>query len=301
MKNLQIIFSVAVLVLAASSIAWGQPPLYWGIHLWQDKEDGVISYEFDAYASFSGTVTTPLPETLPLGNYYEPTLPALEARFPDGTYTFDDGVGGTYYAELSGPFPGEFPNITFYAFNLAGDLVINWDPWTLGKSNPVIGVMTEHAEYYVELDPGATGHTIPAVEIPTNNPFSVMVQFKNWTGVGGSTHGDKIKSTTVHMFSEWGPPVSGLIWMGGEGSGIGYSFNESNWLYFYSSVPVLDYNITLGQWDPVGPVGLIYTDWPFYYVFETNCWMLAIPPASGLWVYHFSTGQWTILPRIIPW
>ncbi len=92
---------------------------------------------------------------------------------------------------------------------------------------------------------------------------------------------------------------TGWIWMeiGGD---FGYSLDEGNWLYFYSSTPVLNYNITKGQWDPVGPVGLIYVDWPFYYVFVTNCLMFAIPPESGLWVYHFSTGEWTVLPRIIP-
>ena len=303
MKRLRIIFSVAVLVLAASGIAPGQPPLYWGVHLVQEMEvGGGTSYEFDAYASFSGTVTTPPGEILPLGEYEEPSLAALLARFPDGIYTFDDGIGGIYDAELSGPFPGEFPSITFYAFNLAGDCFINWAPWTLGKSNPMICVMVEDSDYYVELDSGATGHVIPASEIPPGNPLGGTVQFKNRTFEDGDvTHGDKIKSSSFIIFSAWGPPVSGLIWMGGEGTGIGYSLDEGNLLYFYSSVPVLDYNITLGQWDPVGPEGLIYLQWPFYYVFNTNCWMLAIPPVSGLWVYHFSTGQWTVLPRIIPW
>jgi hypothetical protein len=259
------------------------------------SSDGGIRYEFDAYASSSGTVTTPPGEILPLGEYEEPSLAALLARFPDGIYTFDDGEGGIYEAELSGPFPGEFPNITFYAFNLAGDLVINWDPWVLGKSNPVICIMLDDSDYYVELDSGATGHVISASEIPSSNPLSGTVQFKN----GAHTHGDKIKGSAFTIFSEWGPPVSGLIWMGGEGTGIGYSLDEGNLLYFYSSVPVLDYNITLGQWD-VGPEGWIYVQWPFYYILDSGYLMFALPPASGLWVYHISTSEWTVLPRIIP-
>ena len=297
MKRLRIIFLVAVLVLATIGIAQGQPPLYWGVHLVQEEEiGGGISYGFDAYASFSGTVTTPLGEILPLGQYEMPTLPDLEARFPDGIYNFDDGIGGIYYAELRGPFPGEFPNITFYAFNLAGDFIINWDPWVLDKSNPVICVILDDSDYYVELDAGATGHVIPSSEIPPSNPWSGTVQFKNRV----TDHGDKIKGSSFIMFSGSGPPVSGLIFMPPDIRDFGYSLDEGNWLYFYSSVPVLDYNITLGQWDE-GPEGWIYVDWPFYYILDSGYLMFALPPVSGLWVYHFSSGQWTILPRIIFW
>ncbi len=298
MKSLRIIFLVAVLVLATIGIAQGQPPLYWGVHLVQEMEiEGGISYEFDAYASFSGTVTTPPGETLPLGEYEEPSLAALLARFPDGIYTFDDGIGGIYDAELSGPFPGEFPNITFYAFNLAGDFIINWDPWVLDKSNPVICVMLDDSDYYVELDPVATGHVIPAAEIPPSNPWSGTVQFKNRV----IEHGDKIKGSSFIMFSGWGPALSGFIFMPPGVPDIGYSLDENDLLYFYSSEPVLNYNITEGQWKTTGPEGFIYANWPFIYELDPGDLWFALPPLDGLWVYHFSTGEWTVSPRTIPW
>ncbi|MHC4536161.1 MAG: hypothetical protein ACYS6K_19595 [Planctomycetota bacterium] len=304
MKRLRIICLAAILVLVANGIARERPPFtYWGVHLLQNiSSDGGIRYEFDAYASSSGTVTTPPGEILPLGEYEEPSLAALLARFPDGIYTFDDGDGGIYEAELSGPFPGEFPNITFYAFNLAGDLVINWDPWLLGKSNPVICVMMDDSDYYVELDSGATGHVISASEIPSSNPLSGTVQFKNRV-IEPIDHGDKIKGSSFIMFSGSGPPVSGLIWMPevpGEGYAIGYSLDEMDWLYFFSYETTWSYNIATGEWVPYRPVGWIYIDWPFYYILDSGYLMLAIPPASGLWVYHFSTSEWTVLPRIIP-
>ena len=94
--------------------------------------------------------------------------------------------------------------------------------------------------------------------------------------------------------------LSGLVYIPPDVPDIGYSFDEDSFLYFYSSEPVLNYDITLGQWVEEGPDGLIFIDWPFYYIFDTGHLMFAWPPESGLWVYYFSTGQWTKLPRIIP-
>ena len=93
--------------------------------------------------------------------------------------------------------------------------------------------------------------------------------------------------------------LSGMVWMDGE-SDFGYSLDENSFLYFYSSEPVLNYDITLGHWVEEGPDGWIFIDWPFYYIFDTGHLMFALPPESGLWVYYFSTDQWTRLPRIIP-
>jgi len=92
---------------------------------------------------------------------------------------------------------------------------------------------------------------------------------------------------------------SGLIWMEGD-SDFGYSFEEGDWLYFLSFGPVGYYNSTTGLWDLEGPAGLVYVDWPFMYEVATGSLWFALPPVSGLWVYHFSTGEWTLLPRIIP-
>jgi len=96
------------------------------------------------------------------------------------------------------------------------------------------------------------------------------------------------------------PSLSGWVFMPQDVPDIGYSLDEGDLLYFYSSVPVLNYNFTTGQWDTVGPKGLVYANWPFIYELDPGHLWFALPPESGLWVYHFSTGQWEVLPRIIP-
>ena len=95
--------------------------------------------------------------------------------------------------------------------------------------------------------------------------------------------------------------LSGLIYMPPDVPDIGYSLDEDDYLYFYSSEPVWNYNFTTGEWNTVGPEGWIYAEWPFIYELDTatTLWF-ALPPEGGLWVYHFSTGQWEVLPRIIP-
>ena len=90
------------------------------------------------------------------------------------------------------------------------------------------------------------------------------------------------------------PSLSGWVWME-SGSDFGYSLDEDDLLYFYSFAPVLYYNIITGGWSIEEPMGWIYVDWPFIYEFDTDTLMFALPPESGLWVYHFSTGQWEVL------
>ena len=85
------------------------------------------------------------------------------------------------------------------------------------------------------------------------------------------------------------------------GGDFGYSLDENDLVYFVSFWPVWYYNFTTGLWDPYGPVGWVYVDWPFLYDFDSSSPWFALPPVDGLWVYHFSTGQWELLPRIIPW
>ncbi len=93
--------------------------------------------------------------------------------------------------------------------------------------------------------------------------------------------------------------LSGLVWME-SGSDFGYSLEESNFVYFLSFGPVWYYNSTTGLWDLEGPAGLVYVGWPFMYEIATGSLWFVLPPVSGLWVYHFSTGEWGLLPRIIP-
>jgi len=94
--------------------------------------------------------------------------------------------------------------------------------------------------------------------------------------------------------------LSGWIYMPPDVPDIGYSLNEDNLIYYYSSEPVWYYNFTTGLWDTDGPVSWIYVDWPFIYESDTDTYWFAYPPVDGLWVYHFSTDQWEQLPQIIP-
>ncbi|MHC4536272.1 MAG: hypothetical protein ACYS6K_20165, partial [Planctomycetota bacterium] len=64
---------------------------------------------------------------------------------------------------------------------------------------------------------------------------------------------------------------------------------------------VWNLNLATGQWVPDKPAGWIYINWPFYYKLDTGDLWFTLPPVDGLWVYHFSTAQWEVLPRIIPW
>ncbi len=95
-------------------------------------------------------------------------------------------------------------------------------------------------------------------------------------------------------------PLDGWIFMPPDVPDIGYSLEEADLLYFYSYEPVLNYNFTTGQWDTEGPKGLIYVVWPFIYESDSGHLWFALPHESGLFVYHFSTNQWTVSPRIIP-
>jgi len=94
-------------------------------------------------------------------------------------------------------------------------------------------------------------------------------------------------------------PLSGWVWMESS-SDFGYSLDEGDLLYFYSSEPVWYYNFTTSLWNTEGPNNWIYVDWPFIYELDTGDLWFALPPVDGLWVYHFSTSQWLISPQIIP-
>ena len=113
--------------------------------------------------------------------------------------------------------------------------------------------------------------------------------------------GDKLFSVSeIQAYGEVFLGLSGWIFMPPDVPDFGYSLDEDSLLYFYSFVPVWNYNLTTGEWNTEGAKGLIYVDWPFIYEFDTGTLWFALPPESGLWVYHFSTGQWEVLPRIIP-
>ena len=92
---------------------------------------------------------------------------------------------------------------------------------------------------------------------------------------------------------------SGWVWIE-SGGDFGYSLDEDDLLYFLSFGPVSYYNINTSQWGEEGPVGWTYVNWPFLYESATGNTIFALPPASGLSVYHFRTGELSVSPQIIP-
>ncbi len=94
--------------------------------------------------------------------------------------------------------------------------------------------------------------------------------------------------------------LSGLVWFP-DVPDFGYSLDEEDLLYFYSFDFVQSLDTATGGWSIHMPMGWVYVDWPFYYELDPATLWFALPPAGGIGVYHFSTSEWEVLPRIIPW
>ncbi|MHC4536870.1 MAG: right-handed parallel beta-helix repeat-containing protein [Planctomycetota bacterium] len=92
----------------------------------------------------------------------------------------------------------------------------------------------------------------------------------------------------------------GWVFMIPDAPDFGYSLNEADLLYFYSFDFVQSFNTATGQGSIHMPTGWVYVDWPFYYELNPGILWFALPPESGIGVYHFSTSQWEVLPQIIP-
>jgi len=116
--------------------------------------------------------------------------------------------------------------------------------------------------------------------------------YKMWYDSGGQGIGYAYSDIPTSAFPGW-------VWML-SGGDFGYSLNEDDSVYFLSFWPVWYYNFTTGVWHSEGPVDLIFIDWPFFYESDTSTLWFVLPPESGLWVYHFCSGLWELLPRIIP-
>jgi len=94
--------------------------------------------------------------------------------------------------------------------------------------------------------------------------------------------------------------LSGWLWMESD-MDVAYSVDEWDFVLFASwKNGVRSYNVTTGEWVDNAVSGWVFVDWPFYYILDSFYLMFALPPESGLWVYHFSAVQWAMLPRVIP-
>ena len=166
--------------------------------------------------------------------------------------------------------------------------------WWLDKTHPFTALNL----YGKESDLGIT--------LPTSSDtggYSVFAMGIRGFGTGTIAFGE-IEASTGSLISLTELkgityPI-GWIFMPPDAPDIGYSFDEGDLLCFFSFGFVQSFDIYAGGWFSHIPMGWVYVNWPFYFESDTSDLWFALPPESGLWVYHFSTNQWTVLPRKIP-
>lgn len=76
-----------------------------------------------------------------------------------------------------------------------------------------------------------------------------------------------------------------------------YVQNEASWVYVHE-VPMQFYNTLTMTWSSVGPEEWMYVQWPYVFSINAGAWVYVLPPATGLWVFHFNSGTWENLPRL---
>ena len=144
-------------------------------------------------------------------------------------------------------------------------------------------------------DEDVFGTSAPPFQTTMSNVYNAEVRI---SGIGDVEVG-------IDNFSIITEPVtlSGWVYMIPDAPDFGYSLNEADLVYFYSFDFVQSFNTVTSQWSVHMPANLIYVDWPFYFELVPGTpgilWF-AYPPAGGIGVYHFSTGELEILPQIIP-
>jgi len=153
------------------------------------------------------------------------------------------------------------------------------------------------------------GHAVSIVGYDTTGPVDYWIVKNSWGDSWGENGYFRIKMGECGIetrSSYWmsgallPSTLSGWIFMSPDIPDFGYSLSESDLVFFDSWGYVISYNFTTGLWVDEPPADFVYVDWPFYYVLDSGSVMFALPPESGLPVYHFSTGHWEVLPRIIP-
>ena len=295
-----------------------------------------LYYEFDAWIQIDETVVSgsmQAPDGTPytmvyesdgvdawLGVYIDSSDPSMLDDFGPGTYIFtviyEGGLADATSVDYQLPNGDPIPYVTQqpqFVYPVHDEVyvpldctlqfypAINPDHTIDIWIEPVGGTGLSYNQGRLAYDTSSYGPVTLSPDVLYEGGYSInhYVTTTNADGIPAVMDTDaeaQIHFTTMPAIE----PLSGWIWMVGGHTGIGYSLDEGDLLYFHSFEPVLEYNITTGQWVDDDPVGWIYTEWPFYYVLDPGYLIFVLPPESGLWVYHFSTGHWTISPRIIP-
>jgi len=249
---------------------------------------GFIQLEYSSLSS----VITGNPEGLSL---------CLEIEFSDADYVFyemaiavsqdaEESIFETWFESVEGDFYYETPV-----------------PDGLSLAEGALGLYSNGSivlPYFIDAD-GFVLYPFAAWDvsgITGTHDYRVDNDFEGTTTTGGTVIASVNLEQVVYGPGSPGTiePLSGLVWFP-DVPDIGYSLDEVDWLYFYSYEPVLAYNFTTGQWLEPEFAGLFYVGWPFMYEIAAGSLWFLLPPESGLFVYHFSTNQWTVSPRIIPW
>jgi len=251
-----------------------------------DYPEGIYTFEFrDIDGVLVRTVNldySDLPEkpSYPVDFIYPSENGQIISTNPTFTWDVDDGAGDALMMGLRDLIIGD----EIYWNDLTSITTTSWTP------GPLLAVRWYELDVYlVNVKHLQSGPALPTMTVDNDQfEYALMIEYLN-----------KIDFLTHPEIGT----LSGWVWMSG-GSSVGYSLDEDNWLYFYSPEPgwiVWNYNFNTGQWVPGEPLGWFYIDWPFYYALDTGDLWFVLPPESGLWVYHFSTEQWELLPPIIPW
>jgi len=256
-------------------------------------------------------------------------LSLVMAEAPAGSITFTHEGNGS--GTLDGiPFPASDFVIT--ALGVTGDRVSNSGGWFIDHLSASISIdglgdfdLLTGTRTFVNNDVQTVGFSRAGISGADLFNGPIDAQFATWdmlgsigpiSGLGGLlewTDTPLIDTTGGILMFDIGtceatftavfpsaPAFPGWIYMPQDAPDFGYSLNEDDLVYFYSWNFVQSLNTTTGVWSTHMPIGWIYVDWPFYYELDLGISWFAWPPVDGLWVYHFITGAWEVLPQITP-
>jgi hypothetical protein len=170
----------------------------------------------------------------------------------------------------------------------------NWQTFSFSL-NPSWTDAEARAAGWLSDDEVIGGDPPPSFQTTMSNVYSAEVRISGTGDVEAGIDNFSIFSTPVSL--------SGWVYMPPDAPDYGYSLEEGDLVYFYSFDFVQSFNLATGGWSIHMPTGWVYFDWPFYVELVPGTpgisWF-ALPPVSGILVYHFNTSEWEVLPQIIP-
>ena len=330
-----VLAAIASVILISAGDAFGtldiQQVSLFTVKNWQGGVLETNPYEFWCMVQGDGitsvTLETPLGTTIDLVESMGFWVSDEDVRYADLADLRDDfPIGGDYIFSFNGGVdsvtvstnpvePTGFANVTYPndgATNVPLNPTFTWETCAGFGNNLYMDVGDEEGTLFIQaptIDITQTSWT-PGTLVPGHlHSFEIAVQ-SMLPVPSTSLHGDSLiycdyfdYTNEILFTTVSGHDLSGWVFMIPDAPDFGYSLDEGDLLYFYSFDFVQSFNITAGGWSIHMPTGLVYFDWPFYFEYVPGTpgilWF-ALPPAGGIGVYHNSTGEWEILPQIIP-